>query len=161
IGHVNVAGIAFPCDTVRLNYAALGFVAAAEDEEITECAGFAIRRSPFFNRVLQTQKVDILDRMAELIDKEPELRRLRERWPFVTNFTMRHSIAALAQHHGVPTRLLDWSYDARKAAYFACQAVPEDCLSRDDKRIAVFALNPFMLKNRFPNEDSLLLDIAN
>ena len=34
IGHVNVAGIAFPCDTVQVDYAAMGamgFIAAAQD----------------------------------------------------------------------------------------------------------------------------------
>lgn len=160
IGHVNVAGIAFPCDTVRVDYAAMGFVAAADDCDTDGCIGFQICRSPFFERVLQSQKLDVPGENIGQFEAEPELKRLRQRWPYTTNFTMRHSLAALAQHHGVPTRLLDWSYDARKATYFACRGVPEDDRIRKDKRIALFAINPFMLKNRFLYEDSLLPHIA-
>jgi hypothetical protein len=36
---------------------------------------------------------------------------------------MLRSVYALAQHHGVVTRLLDWSYDVMVAAYFACEGV--------------------------------------
>jgi len=32
---------------------------------------------------------------------------------------------ALAQHYGIPTRLLDWSYNAKIAAYFACVDIAE------------------------------------
>lgn len=160
IGHVNVAGIAFPCDTVQVDYGAMGFVAAAEDFDAEGCGNFQVRRSPFFERVLQSHKLDLPDEIVGQLEADPELKRLGQRWPYVTNFTMRHSLAALAQHHGIPTRLLDWSYDARKAAYFACQGVHEDDLVDKNERLALFAINPFMLKNRFLYEDSLLPHIA-
>jgi hypothetical protein len=61
----------------------------------------------------------------------------RRIWPSVEYF----QIMALAQHYGLPTRLLDWSRRSYVAAYFAASGA-----LRDDKpqngRLAVWAFDP-------------------
>jgi hypothetical protein len=56
-------------------------------------------------------------------------------------------IMALAQHHGLPTRLLDWSRRSHVAAYFAAS----DALTRrvkweTDSRLAIWALDSAMVE---------------
>lgn len=51
-------------------------------------------------------------------------------------------IAALAQHYGIPTRLLDWTFDMNAAIYFAIRNIDEDTVTKTpDKCFSVWELN--------------------
>lgn len=150
VAHANIAAISFPHSSVELEVSDFGYVATASDVDETCCEGFTHRKSPFFDVALRSQRFDLPEEIKSELpeDLRAAFEPLAERWPYVTNFTMQNSVAALAQHHGIPTRLLDWSHDSRKAAFFACEGIGESDLDSDETRIAVFGLNPFMLRNR-------------
>ncbi|WP_320202480.1 FRG domain-containing protein [Agrobacterium rosae] len=60
------------------------------------------------------------------------------------------SLLALAQHHGVPTQMLDWSEDPLTAAFFAIGSDPTD---HDD--LCVWAMNISVLGNAAEENISL------
>lgn len=68
-----------------------------------------------------------------------ELRLIEDRekdvWPEEGWF----EVAALAQHYGIPTRFLDWSYDINAAMYFATYSLKDDY--EPDKYITIWELD--------------------
>jgi len=156
IAHANVAGMPLPYSSVEISPHHFGYIAAFAGNSI-DCPGFEQRSGRFFDTALRSQRMDLSDVLEGLEDPDikQEMQKLCHAWPFLTNFTMRNSVAALAQHHGIPTRLLDWSHDSRIAAYFACSNVAERDMEEAGKRLAVFALNPFLLQRDRILEDEL------
>lgn len=54
-----------------------------------------------------------------------------------------HPIVALAQHHGIPTRLLDWTENPLVAVYFAIDSYKQskDADDRQTEEIIIYAIN--------------------
>lgn len=71
------------------------------------------------------------------------------------------AVLALAQHYGVPTRLLDWSYRPMVAAYFAAAQIAKEgagiatSTPRYDRNraLVVWGLNMAMVPLNFPSRD--------
>ena len=71
------------------------------------------------------------------------------------------SLAALAQHYGIPTRLLDWTWKPLVAAYFAAA----DCIRTrttqpDRERLAVWALSSTFVSQVGATQDPAFLVVS-
>jgi FRG domain len=81
--------------------------------------------------------------------------RFPEEWPHPELYTA----LAFAQHHGIPTRLLDWSWSGVVAAYFAAG----DALKQKDAAgsLAVWALNTELLDSLYKRVELVNMPGAN
>jgi hypothetical protein len=80
---------------------------------------------------LELPEIDIFSRVPNLNSISIILQKLHDKqnscfWYYDSKL---ENIAALAQHYGVPTRMLDWSYDLDVALYFAAKGAVNNILN--------------------------------
>lgn len=118
-----------------------GYYEAPLDTQVAQCAAELLTLRNFFE-IAARQGI-------RLPEDSPTLRETINAWVDLLTYdvhkwtepptwppTMFYSLIGLAQHHGIPTRALDWTWSSLTAAYFATDIDP---IASDD--VAVWAFN--------------------
>lgn len=125
----------------------VGLIVPQEIHELIQYVKFGAR-----SKLLQNIPEDVDKKTVEFFLKRLSTNQGRPDDPTdITNFWPPESLNdafATAQHHGVPTRFLDFSRDRFVAAYFAATDGLNNNVNRISDKICLFALHPWNLRLR-------------
>lgn len=91
--------------------------------------------TPSLGRIVPRSDIDVIDMEAEMVRDFK-----RKCVPFLNReLTSEWDILSIAQHHGLPTRLLDWTANPLAALWFAVREPP---LNEQPAEVLIFAPRP-------------------
>lgn len=96
-------------------------------------------------------KVPTVTEIKEYFVSKIPLERLYQRTKYKWIPTELVELAALAQHYGIPTRLIDWTFDPFVALYFASMGAIKSALNsgiQDNDKMVIWALNSQQIQSK-------------